>query len=266
MVLFSTFTASCQATKTIHGRVVDYETHAPLAGVDIFANQSGWGTSGGSVVWDKEYRYRAESGPAGEFVLHYRVGAVARLTVDREGYNRFSGYATPGERIDILLKRLPARHVRLPHGQLRFGLKKDGSRYGWSFDHATIASSCADADVIPEGVDDEPRGPILIRACGRGGLRLIPAEALGAQTDFLVYADSAFEEGYARQLLLDFSGRGGIVFVRTRDGMHYAKFEFQPQAFGSFLDADVKRDVAFSYVFDPGGSRYLPFEITPRTP
>ena len=107
-MLFGTFAASCRATKTIHGRMVDYETHTPLAGVVVFANQSGWGTSGGSVVWDKEYRYRAESGPAGEFVLHYRVGEVARLTVDREGYNRFSGYATPGERIDILLKRLPA--------------------------------------------------------------------------------------------------------------------------------------------------------------
>jgi len=266
VVLFSAFSASCRWTKTIQGRVTDYEAHTPLTGVAVFANQSGWGTSAGSIVWDKEYRYRSESGPAGDFILQYRVGSVARLTVDVEGYNRYVGYAEPGQRVDIRLKRLPPPHARLPGGQLRFGLKKDGTRYGWAFDRATIASSCADADVIPERVDADTRGQILISACGRGGLRVIPAESLGVQTDFLVYADTAPEEGYARQLLLDFSGRGGIVFVRMRDGMHYAKFEFQPQAFGSFLDADVKRDVAFSYVFDPGGSRYLPFEIAPRSP
>ncbi|HEX8946186.1 MAG TPA: hypothetical protein VF785_23825 [Gemmatimonadaceae bacterium] len=266
VMLLPSFTASCRWTKTIHGGVTDYDARTPLAGVAVFANQSGWGTSRGTLVWDKEYRYRAQSGPTGDFVLQYRVGDVARLAVDLEGYNHYADYAAPGERVDIRLKRLPPPHPRLPGGQLRFGLKKDGTRYGWAFDRGTIGSSCAEADVIPERVDEDPRGQILISACGRGGLRFIPAESLGVQTDFLVYADTAPEDGYAGRLLLNFSGRGGIVFVRTRDGMHYAKFAFQPRAFGSFLDPDVKRDAAFGYVFDPGGSRYLPFEIAPRIP
>src|SRR5512142_3475603 len=64
-------------TKTIRGRVTDFETHEPLAGVRVFAYQSGWGISGGGVVWDKSYPYRAVSGPTGEFTLRYRMGSSA---------------------------------------------------------------------------------------------------------------------------------------------------------------------------------------------
>jgi hypothetical protein len=264
VVLLGPVLASCRWTKTVQGRVIDYDTRTPLGGVPVYANQQGWGTDHGSVVWDKQYRYRAESGPAGDFVLRYRVGDVARLRIDLDGYSRYAGYAEPGDHVDIRLKRLPPPHALLPHGQARFGLRKDGTRYGWAFDRATIGSSCEDADVLPDRVDEDVRDPILLRACGRGGLRFIPAESLGVQTDFLVYADTAPENGYAMQLPLEFSGQGGIVFVRTRDGLHYAKFEFTPRAFGSFLGPDVQRDAAFNYVFDPGGSRYLPFEIAPR--
>lgn len=263
-VLFGSLIAACRWTKTVQGRVTDYDTHAPMPGVAVFAYQSGWGTSPGYLVWDQEYRYQAETDQAGGFTLRYRVGSTARLGVDLEGYNRYREYAEPGEHVDIRVKRLPAPHARLTQGQLRLGLKQDGSLYGWSFERATIASSCADADVVPQRVESDTRGPILINACGQGGLRFIPAETLGVRSDFLVYADTAPDAGYAQQLLLDFSGRGGIVFVRTRDGMHYAKFEFTPYGFGSYLDPGVKRDAAFGYVFDPSGSRYLPYEIPPQ--
>lgn len=258
--------ASCRSTKTVQGRVIDYETREPLSGVAVFANQSGWGIESGSVVWDKEFRYRAVSGPNGEFVLQYRVGSDARLRIDLEGYNRFVGFAGPGNPVELRLKRLPPSHPRLPNGELRFGAKTDGTLYGWAFDRAAIASSCAEADVLPERVDADTRGPILISACGRGGLLFVPAESLGVEGEFLVYADSAPVERYTKQLLLDFSGRGGLVFVRTRDGLHYAKFQFTPRAFGGVADRDVRRDAAFSYVFDPGGGRYLPFEIPPSMP
>ena len=262
-VLLGSLFAACRWTKTVQGRVTDYDSHAPLAGIPVFAYQSGWGTSSGSVIWDAQYPYRAETGQAGDFILRYRVGSIARLSVNLEGYNRFRDYAKPGEHVDIRLKRLPPPHALLPNDQIRFGLRDDGTLYGWAFDRKTIATSCADADILPSRVDAETWGPILINACGRGGLRFIPAESLGVRRDFLVYADTAPEDGYTRQLLLDFSGRGGLVFVRTRDGQHYAKFEFTTYAFGGFMDRGVKRDVAFGYVFDPGGSRYLPFEILP---
>ena len=263
-VLFGSLIAACRWTKTVEGTITDYDTHAPLPGVPVFAHQSGWGTSPGYLVWDQEYKYRAETDQAGGFTLRYRVGSTARLGVDLEGYNRFSDFAEPGQHVDIRLKRLPPPHARLQHDQIRFGLREDGTLYGWAFDRKTIATSCADADILPERVDGETRGPILINACGQGGLRFIPAESLGVRRDFLVYADTAPEDGYTRQLLLDFSGQGGIVFVRTRDGQHYAKFEFTPYAFGGYLDRGVKRDAAFEYVFDPGGSRYLPYEILPQ--
>lgn len=257
---------SCRMAKTIQGRVIDFESREPIAGVAIFANQSGWGIESGRVVWDKEYRYRAESGPSGEFVLQYRVGSDAKLRIDLEGYSRFLGFAGPGKPVEVRLKRLPPPHPRLPNGDLRFGTRTDGTLYGWAFDSAAIASSCAEADVLPEQVDADTRGPILISACGRGGLFFVPAESLGVQGEFLVYADTAPEEGYTKQLLLDFSGRGGLVFVRTRDGLRYAKFQFTPRSFGGIADRDVKRDAAFTYVFDPGGGRYLPFEIPSSIP
>lgn len=258
--------ASCRSAKTIQGRVIDFESREPIAGVAIFANQSGWGIESGRVVWDKEYRYRAESGPSGEFVLQYRVGSDARLRVDLDGYNRFLGFAGPGKAVEVRLKRLPPPHPRLPSGEMRLGTRTDGTLYGWSFASAAIASSCAKADVLPEQVDADTRGPILINACGRGGLLFVPAESLGVEGEFLVYGDTAPEEGYTKQLLLDFSGRGGLVFVRTRDGLHYAKFQFTPRAFGGIADRDVKRDAAFIYVFDPSGARYLPFEIPSSLP
>lgn len=117
-------------------------------------------------------------------------------------------------------------------------------------------------------VDGDTRGPILLRACGRGGLGYVTAESLGVMSDYLVYADTAPEDGYVNELLLDFKTRGGVVFVRTRDGAHYAKFEFTPSGFGGFMDPDVARDVAFAYVFEPSGSRYLPYAVTalPRSP
>ena len=263
-VLFGSLLAACRWTKTVQGRVTDYDTRAPLAGIPVFAYQSGWGTSPGYLVWDDEYPYRAETGQAGDFVLHYRVGHIASLAVDLEGYNQYRDYAKPGQHVDIRLKRLPPPHARLQEGQIRFGLRNDGTLYGWAFDRKTIATSCADADVLPVRVDAEIRGPILINACGDGGLRFIPAESLGVRRDFLVYADTAPQDGYTRQLLLDFNGRGGIVFVRTRDGQHFAKVEFTTYAFGGFMDRGVKRDAAFGYVFDPGGSRYLPYEILPH--
>lgn len=251
-------------TKTIRGRVTEFDTHGAMSGVSVFAYQSGWGISGGSVVWDKSYPYRAVSGPTGEFTLRYRVGSSALLGVDVDGYNAFRAWTGSGRHVEIRLKRLPPPHGRLPSGQVRFGLKKDGSTYGFAFDRAVTATSCADADVVPVRVDGAISGPIVLRACGRGGLHYVTAESLGVLSDYLVYGDTAPEDGYVGELPLDFSTRGGLVFVRTRDGLHYAKFEFTPNAFGSFLDRDVARDVAFTYVFDPSGSRYLPYEVAPR--
>lgn len=266
VVLVAVALGVARRAKTIRGRVTDFDTHEPLSGVPVFANQSGWGISGGGVVWDKSYPYRATSGATGEFTLRYRVGSSARLSVDVAGYNAVRAYAEPESRVEIRLKRLPPPHTRLPTGQVRFGLEKDGSTYGFAFDRAKTAASCDDADVVPVRVDADTRGPILLRACGRGGLHYVTAESLGVISDYLVYADTAPEDGYVNELLLDFKTRGGVVFVRTRDGAHYAKFEFTPSGFGGFMDRDVARDVAFGYVFEPSGSRYLPYEVAPRLP
>lgn len=252
--------ASCRSFKSVSGRVSDYDTHASLAGAEVRANQTGWGIgSNGGIVWDKSYVTRAVTDASGAYTLTFRVGSVANLTAALPGYSGYRDHAVASATVNIRLKRRPDRPAHLPSGLMRLGLHRDGSTYGWRFDSAATVATCDEADLVPSRMRAADSTPVELRACGQGGLRFVSAEELGVSNVFLVYADSAPAAGYAESAMLDFSGAGGVLFVRTRDGQHFAKVEFQPNGFGGQLGPGVVRDLSLRYVYNPDGTRDLTF-------
>ena len=204
----------------------------------------------------------AISGPDGAFDLRYRVGDSVLLLVKQPGYQSFRNHYERDARVRVRLKPLIANYRPLPNGYLNVGLKTDGSFYGWDFATGKLTSDPAEADLFPEQVDADHRGPIRLRAAGLGGIRFVPRAELGVDDQFLSYGDTAPADAYARQVVLDFTGDGGLYFVRTRDGGHYAKVAFSPWSF--FMDAgpDVQRDLSLRYVYNPDGGTDLRFQET----
>jgi hypothetical protein len=103
--------------------------------------------------------------------------------------------------------------------------------------------------------------PITFRTSGAGGVRFVPKEELGVDAHFLVYTDRAPTDGYAETAVIDFASEGGVFFVRTRDGEHFAKFEFTPGAFMQMAGPGVVRDLSLHYVYNPDGSRNLLYQM-----
>lgn len=75
-------------SKTVRGRVIDKDTGAGIQGVTVKAIQRGWGRSGGSTVWDKDYIYTTQTDKDGWFTLSYsRGGTSVHLQFQKDGYH-----------------------------------------------------------------------------------------------------------------------------------------------------------------------------------
>ncbi|MFL6388910.1 MAG: carboxypeptidase-like regulatory domain-containing protein [Terriglobales bacterium] len=76
------------ATKTVHGRVIDNKSGAGIEGVTVKAIQRGWGTSNGTLVWDKDFIYITQTNHDGWFDLSYsRGGDSVHLQFTKDGYH-----------------------------------------------------------------------------------------------------------------------------------------------------------------------------------
>jgi hypothetical protein len=246
--------AACRSAKTITGGVYDFDSARPLGHVPVRVVQSGWGVSGGGLVWDKEYVSTDTTDAKGAFRVRYRVGGSANVIVAMAGYNEFRHGYEPASEIRIRLKAIAADAKVLPTGFLRLGEYVDGRVYGWDFASAQLTTTADGADLIPDSIATGDRGFMRIRAPGKGGIRFVAQAALGVDGQFLVYSGSAPDTGYLPVADLDFAGDGGVYFVRTRDGAHYAKFEFTPSAIGWTAARDIRRDLMLRYVYNPTGS------------
>lgn len=253
-------TQGCAIERTVTGAVVDYETGVPIGGAEVTAVQHGWGFSSGSLVWDKDKSTMVATDAAGRFVAPFRWASSVRLRARAPGYQRFEAYYAAGDTVRIRLKERVADAPVLPSGFLRLGLRTDGTFYGWDFSRGAIASSAEGADILPVRMGEGSRDAITIRAGGAGGILFVPRSELGVDAMFLVYSDEAPEEGYEAEAVIDFGSEGGIYFVRTGDGEHYAKFAFTPSGFGQTVEADVTRDLSLHFVFAPDGSRRLLYQ------
>lgn len=246
---------------TIDGTVTDYHTGAPIGGAEVTSVEHGWGFSDGSLVWDKDKSSAVTTAPDGTFTARFRNGASAKLRVRSRGYQAFESVYARGADVGIRLKRRVEDAPVLPSGFLQLGLMDDGTTYGWNFARGEIARSPEDADILPVTVGEGARDAITFRALGEGGIRFVPARELGVDDLFLVYTDEAPADGYQDTAMIDFTSEGGVYFVRTRDGGHYAKFAFTPTAFGQIHDPGSVRDLALHFVYNPDGSRNLLYQV-----
>jgi hypothetical protein len=246
---------------TIRGEVTDYESGEPIRGATVTAVRSGWGVSNGQLVWDKDRSVSVMTDVGGAFAVDVRSGSSVKLRAQAGGYQRFEASYSFRDRPELHLKRRVELERRLPVGFLRLGVRDDGTMYGWDFSSGELATSPEEADIFPVSVDREARGPLTFRASGAGGVRFVPKEELGVDALFLVYTDRAPTDGYAETAVIDFESEGGVFFVRTRDGEHFAKFEFTPDAFMQMADPGVVRDLSLHYVYNPDGSRNLLYQM-----
>jgi hypothetical protein len=259
LVALTVLTGACGGT--VEGRVSDFATGEPVEGATITAVEHGWGISDGQVVWDKDKSTSVRSDALGAFRLDFRTGSSVHLRASASGYQRFEASYGGTERPHIKLKRRVEGEPRLPDGFLRLGIREDGTMYGWDFSSGRTADSPDNADIFPVSMEEDARGAITFRAAGAGGIRFVSAEELGVDDMFLVFSDQAPSDGYTTTAVIDFSSEGGVYFVRTRDGEHYAKFAFTPHAFAQTLDPGVVRDLSLHYVYDPAGSRDLLYQM-----
>lgn len=260
VIIVAAGSCGCQFPHELRGQVIEFGNGRPVAGATVTARAHGWGLSQGSLVWDKDKSVRVESGSDGRFHLSHRSGSSVELWVEKAGFVRYSHWYPSDAVVEIKLRRSDPKLARLPTGFLALGLFTSGQFYGWSFALNQQVSSADQADLLPEFMEQDIRGRVVVRALGNGGIQFVPSSQLGVDSHFLVYSDEAPPDGYQATAVLDFRSEGGIYFVRTRDGRHFAKFEFTPSGFGSRADRGIRRDLQLRFVYNPDGSRRLPFQ------
>ena len=153
----------------IEGVVHDAGTGRPVANARVEISTSGWGRRNGQLVWDKEYRYAALSGPDGKFVVKGVDGGY-RLSVQAR---RFPALDTSLCSRSPMTVRVggPFQGIDLSR-QLRLGTTEDGGRQGWRFAPPQPVAS-AEADLFLVSLTDEttatlsaPRGMIFVAGTG----------------------------------------------------------------------------------------------------
>lgn len=164
---------------------------------------SGWGTRDGGLVWDKDYHYRAQSGPDGKFRVD-GVNGGHRLTVSATGY--------PPVQTSLCSHSPMIVWVGGPFDgadfgrNLSLGKRADGARMGWRFSGAGRMVPVRDAELVALRPPSAGNAVTSLRApfgmVFRAGTGNPP---------------QAPQSGYDTDRTLDLLSDCGWLFVRTRD-------------------------------------------------
>ncbi|CAI2719386.1 carboxypeptidase-like regulatory domain-containing protein [Nitrospina watsonii] len=262
-VLLSFALTACSGEHVIEGTVVDYDTREPVAGVRVQAHQTGWKITRDSVTWDHTYTFDTVTDQRGKFRLVYDVGNSAKIQVARKGYVPFTHWYEADSTPVLKIKRKNPDHKPVRFGVMRIGVENH-QPFGWSFAEGRIAFDPEEADVFPMFGSKTDWNHIRLAVAGGGGLQFVSASELEVDGDYLVYTDRAPRQGYAENLEMNFEEPGGVYFVRTRDGRHYAKFEFDPTRLategGTSGYTQGNWALLLMYLHNASGGRYLKYE------
>lgn len=247
------------------GRVTEFGTGRAVAGAAVAVAWQGWGRApDGQVLWDKRYEAAGRTGADGRFSVAYRGPASAQVTVVAEGYQPLTRWYAAGDAaVAARVKRHDPAYRRLPGGWLALGEAAGGAAAGlggWHFASAAETGDPARADLLVAAVAFAAHPRVTVRAAGAGGVRFVAAAAVGAEGDLLVYTDTVPEAGYAAEASLEPVARPGVLFVRTRDGAHYAKVEVGESATSERAPHGGRRAVTLRYVYNPAGGRDLRYQ------
>jgi hypothetical protein len=250
--------AGCWRPGYISGTVLDFDTGEPIEGARVREWQSWDIVAGhGPVVSTSGWTNRN-----GSFRLNYfEVERSVNLQASSKGYSRFECFYEHDRHIVVRLRRRISADPRLPTGFIRLRLTKDGKLYGWNFSEARMTASEDSADIFPTYIDPATSGKLQVKAPGKGGIQFISQDLLKVDNLFLIYTDTAPLGGYHTTAEMRFLSKGGIYFVRTRDGNNFAKIEFNAFSYsGDDITPDVEREVDLKYVYNDRGSRDLRYQ------
>jgi hypothetical protein len=193
--------AAC--SPTVSGEVRDATSGRPIANAEVVVTTNGWGARDGGLVWDKEYQYRAQSGPDGKF----RVAGVDdghRLTVNAAGYALVQTSLCSRSPMTIWVGG-PFDGADLGKN-LSLGAGADGARLGWRFSGGGQKMPESDAELVALRPPGDGNAVTSLRApfgmAFRAGTGNPPQPP---------------QSGYTTERTLDLLSDCGWLFVRTRD-------------------------------------------------
>jgi hypothetical protein len=94
----------------LDGVVVDTQTNAPVAGINVAIKNRGWGFDSG-LVWDKTYTYSGVTDSQGKFHIVYKLGPSAHVVIAQAGFERFDQYIDGNTNTTITLKKTEQQDI-----------------------------------------------------------------------------------------------------------------------------------------------------------
>lgn len=249
---------ACSSSHWISGTTIDFDNGEAVPHATVVVEQTGWGRVNERIVWDKVYQYEALSDDDGRFYIQYDTGSSAHVVVKKEGFATHDGWYPKNSDISIRLKKEIVVPTSLEHGFLEIG--RDESRpYGWIFVEARRTFEQGEADIFPE-FDEKGTTLININSPEQGGLVFVHENELGVASDYLIYTDTAPEDGYRNSVPLNLSNTNGVFFVQTFASGHYAKFAFDSRSYATNGSPQSNTwGLLLEYVYNADGTRNLAY-------
>lgn len=257
--------AACQRGSTVTGRVVNARTDQPVSGARVEvrflrldANMNWIDAGHGEIV----------TGPDGRFSIdNPDMRARFSIVVRKEGF--YPNCDSPPlralerramamvHRVEVRLNPIVSPQ-NLPRGQGEIRFYPPARRMGWSFAAARIVPENM-ADIVGDP-DELGRQVAFLRAGGRGGL--VRAAGLAGKWALFNMPEAPVGQ-YSQRVDLRRVGSDerACYYVRTADGLHYAKIDIT----GGVRSRDYF-GLRFYWVYQPDGSRALeiPLETAAR--